>query len=137
MKGVDGVSIKHDGAYNSGGCLRKGLTPSDDPRTLAGTPHPILCVHPVTGKTTLYLGRRCNACVMGLSIPESEVLLDQLRAHAAHSEHSFAHRWRVGDALMRDNGCIMHRRDAFDAGVRRVMHRTQTKGHHKPRAAGQ
>ena len=134
-KRVAGLGIKHDGTYNSGGYLRKGLKPSDDPRTSAGTPHPILCVHPVTGKTTLYLGRRRNAYVMGLSVPESEALLDELWSHAAHPEYSFAHKWRVGDVLMWDNRSTMHRRDAFDASARRIMHRTQIKGRHRPRAA--
>ena len=132
---VAGLSIKHDGTYNSGGYLRKGLTASDDPRTSTGTPHPILCVHPVTGKTTLYLGRRRNAYVMGLPLEASEALLDALWVHAAHREHSFAHQWRVGDVLMWDNRCTMHRRDAFDASARRIMHRTQIKGKLKPRAA--
>ena len=133
---VKHLSIKHDGTYNSGGYLRKGLTASDDPRTSAGTPHPILCAHPLTGVPTLYLGRRRNAYVMGLSLEDSEALLDELWAHAARLENSFAHQWRVGDVLMWDNRSTMHRRDAFDAGTRRIMHRTQIKGRHKPRPAG-
>ena len=131
---VKNLSIKHDGTYNSGGYLRKGLTASDDPRTSAGTPHPILCAHPVTGVPTLYLGRRRNAYVMGLQLDQSEALLDELWAHAARPENSFAHKWRIGDVLMWDNRSTMHRRDAFDAGARRIMHRTQIKGRHKPRA---
>ena len=131
---VKHLSIKHDGTYNSGGYLRKGLTASDDPRTSAGTPHPILCAHPVTGVPTLYLGRRRNAYVMGLQLDQSEALLDELWAHAARPENSFAHKWRIGDVLMWDNRSTMHRRDAFDAGARRIMHRTQIKGRHKPRA---
>jgi alpha-ketoglutarate-dependent taurine dioxygenase len=35
--------------------------------------------------------------------------------------------WRVGDLVLWDNRCTMHRRDAFDPGARRVMHRTQIK----------
>jgi taurine dioxygenase len=34
----------------------------------------------------------------------------------------------VGDLILWDNRCVMHRRDAFDAATRRVMHRTQIKG---------
>ena len=33
-----------------------------------------------------------------------------------------------GDLLLWDNRCVMHRRDAFDANARRVMHRTQIRG---------
>jgi taurine dioxygenase len=34
----------------------------------------------------------------------------------------------VGDLLISDNRCAMHRRDAFDPGSRRLMYRTQIKG---------
>jgi taurine dioxygenase len=36
--------------------------------------------------------------------------------------------WRAGDILMWDNRCVMHRRDPFDAGARRIMHRVQCAG---------
>src|SRR5206468_9584811 len=44
------LRVKHDGTYNSGGYLRAGVTPSDDPRTAPGTLHPLVCVHPETGR---------------------------------------------------------------------------------------
>jgi taurine dioxygenase len=36
--------------------------------------------------------------------------------------------WKVGDLVIWDNRCAMHRRDAFDPESRRLMHRTQIKG---------
>lgn len=132
---VKDLSIKHDGTYNSGGYLRKGLKESGDPMTSAGTPHPIICEHPVTGVPTLYLGRRRNAYVMGLPLAESEALLNVLWAYAAQPQFCFAHKWRVGDLLMWDNRCTMHRRDPFDESSRRVMHRTQIKGRSVPKRA--
>jgi taurine dioxygenase len=39
------------------------------------------------------------------------------------------HRWQAGDLLMWNNLSVLHRRDPFDASSRRVMHRTQIKGH--------
>ena len=56
-----GLRVKHDGTYNSGGYVRAGVTPTDDPRTAPGTLHPLVCVHPETGRRHLYLGRRRNA----------------------------------------------------------------------------
>jgi taurine dioxygenase len=132
---VKHLSIKHDGTYNSGGYLRMGLKESSDPMTSVGTSHPIICEHPVTGVPTLYLGRRRNAYVTGLQIAESEALLDVLWAHATQPQFSFAHEWRVGDLLMWDNRCTMHRRDPFDDTSRRIMHRTQIKGHSVPKRA--
>jgi len=62
------------------------------------------------------LGRRLDA------------LLDELWAIATAEALCWRHQWRVGDVVMWDNRCVMHRRDAFDASARRVMHRTQIKG---------
>jgi taurine dioxygenase len=134
LERVRNLQIKHDGTYNSGGYLRKGLKDSADPVTSAGTPHPIVCAHPVTGRPVLYLGRRRNAYVMGLPLEESERLLDELWRYASLPANSYAHRWRVGDLLMWDNRSTMHRRDPFDANARRIMHRTQIKGRVAPRA---
>ena len=50
---VRGRRIKHDGTYNSGGYLRKGVTPSDDPHTAPGAWHPAVLRHPVTGAPSL------------------------------------------------------------------------------------
>ena len=69
---VAGLRVKHDGTYNSGGYVRQGVTPTDDPRTSPGTFHPLVSVHPETGRRGLYLGRRRNAYIEGLSLDESE-----------------------------------------------------------------
>jgi len=126
--------IKHDGTYNSGGYLRKGVTPSDDPHQAPGAWHPAVLRHPVTGAPSLYLGRRRNSYVEGLAPAESEALLDALWAHIEHPEFRYQHRWRVGDLLLWDNRSTMHRRDPFDNKTRRVMHRTQIKGKLAPSA---
>ena len=128
-----GLDIKHDGTYDSGGYVRKGLTASEDPRTSVGTPHPAIIEHPVSGKPALYLGRRRNAYVMGLDLAESERLLDQIWSYVETAV--YRHRWAVGDLVLWDNRTTMHRRDAFDPNARRIMHRTQIKGSSAPRRA--
>jgi taurine dioxygenase len=124
---VDGLRVKHDGTYNSGGYPRLGVTPTDDPRTSPGTFHPLVYVHPQTGRRSLYLGRRRNAFVEGLSLDESNALLDEVWAEATREPLTWRHQWQVGDLVLWDNRCTMHRRDAFDPSSRRVMHRTQIK----------
>ena len=128
------LMIKHDGTYNSGGYVRLGVTPTDDPRASPGAVHPLVCRHPESGRRGLYLGRRRNAYLMGLELAESEALLDQLWEHATKPELAWMHHWRVGDLVMWDNRCTMHRRDPFDNASRRVMHRTQIKGESRPAA---
>jgi len=133
LERVRSLDIKHDGTYDSGGNLRKGLAASDNPRTSVGTPHPIVIAHPVSGARALYLGRRRNAYIMGLELDESERLLDAL--WAAVESVVYRHRWAVGDLVLWDNRTTMHRRDAFDPNARRIMHRTQIKGSGAPQRA--
>jgi taurine dioxygenase len=129
---IDGLEIKHDGTYNSGGYVRQGVTPTDDPRTSPGALHPLVCTHPDTQRRMLYLGRRRNAYIAGLELAVSEALLDELWGYVARPEFAWEHVWRVGDLVLWDNRCTMHRRDAFDPGTRRIMHRTQVKGETRP-----
>ncbi len=129
---IAGLKIKHDGTYNSGGYVRQGVTPTDDPRTSPGAVHPLVCTHPDTGWRMLYLGRRRNAYLVGLELAESDALLDELWSFVDRPEFAWEHVWRVGDLVLWDNRCTMHRRDAFDPSSRRVMHRTQVKGEQRP-----
>ncbi|MBD5656672.1 MAG: TauD/TfdA family dioxygenase [Candidatus Eremiobacteraeota bacterium] len=125
---IAGRSIKHDASTNSAGEIRGGFENVSDPRTAPGAVHPIVRTHPVTGRKALFLGRRLNAYVVDMELAESEALLDELFAHAAREAFVWTQEWRVGDLVMWDNRCVMHRRDAFDADVRRLLHRTQVQG---------
>jgi taurine dioxygenase len=122
---VEQLRVKHDGTYNSGGYVREGVSPTDDPRHSPGTFHPLVYTHPETGRRGLYLGRRRNAYIEGLSLAESEALLDELWTFATGDELTWRQHWRAGDLVLWDNRSTMHRRDPFDPGARRVMHRTQ------------
>ena len=130
-----GRRVKHDGTYNSGGYVRQGVTATDDPRLAPGALHPLICRHPESGREMLYLGRRRNAWLEGLDLADSNALLDAIWAGIDAPEIGWRHRWRVGDLVLWDNRCTMHRRDAFDPASRRVMHRTQVKGVAPPAAA--
>jgi taurine dioxygenase len=131
---VAGLCIKHDGTYNSGGYLRQGVAATDDPRTSPGAVHPLVCTHPESGRRCLYLGRRRNAYLVGLDLAASEALLDELWSYVERPEFSWYNEWRVGDLVLWDNRCTMHRRDPFDPSARRIMHRTQIKGETRPSA---
>jgi taurine dioxygenase len=131
---IEGRMLKHDGTYNSGGYLRQGVTAVDDPLTSPGAWHPLVCTHPETKRRALYLGRRRNAYIQGLPLAESEALLDELWSIATREEFAWHNEWQVGDVVLWDNRCTMHRRDPFDPQSRRVMHRTQVKGETRPAA---
>jgi taurine dioxygenase len=129
---IAGLKIKHDGTYNSGGYVRQGVAPTDDPLTSPGAVHPLVCTHPATGRRMLYLGRRRNAYLLGLELAQSEALLDELWGFVERPQFAWEHVWRSGDLVLWDNRCTMHRRDAFDPSSRRIMHRTQVKGEQRP-----
>jgi len=129
---IEVLKLKHDGTYNSGGYVRQGVTAVDDPITSPGTIHPLICNHPETKRRMLYLGRRRNAYIDGFSLPHSESLLDQLWSYTAREEFTWHNEWRVGDLVLWDNRCTMHRRDPFDPNLRRIMHRTQVKSDTRP-----
>ena len=123
-----GLYLKHDASTNSAGYLRQGAKEVEDIMTSPGAVHPLVRRHPETGRDALFLGRRRHAYLPGLSVEDSEDLLDSLWAEACRPEFVYRHHWRAGDLLIWDNRCTMHRRDAFSPQDRRIMHRTQVKG---------
>lgn len=132
------LMIKHDLTYLSDGSLRRGYPHATDPVLVPGPFHPIVRTHPATGYNALYLGRRRNAYICGLELAESEALLNLLWAHASQEKFTWHHTWTPGDILIWDNRCLMHHRNPFDPGRRRIMHRLQFRGErpcHDPRAA--
>ena len=116
------ADIEADGAL--------AVTDFEDVESAPGPVHPLVRTHPESGRKALYLGRERNgayraACVPGMTRAESDRLLDELWAIAREEQFAWYHTWRVGDYLMWDNRCVMHRREQFNGELRRVMHRTQ------------
>jgi taurine dioxygenase len=129
---IEGLSVKNDTTYTAGGQLRAGFEPIKDLRKSPGAIHPIIRTHPETGRNALNLGRRLNACIPELELEESERLLDELWAHATQDFLGWHHKWHVGDVVIWDNRCAMHRRDNFDPHSHRVMHRAQAQEPTRP-----
>lgn len=126
---IDGLYTKQDSSRNSAGVLRQGVRKPETLEDVPGPDHPLVRVHPVTGRKALYLGRRRvfpSQYVIGWSREDSEALLDLLWAHATQDSFKWTHGpWRPGDMVLWDNRCVMHYRDAHAGTHRRVMHRTQ------------
>ena len=97
----------------------------DDPRDAPGSIHPIIRIHEETGNETLYLGRREWAYIPGLSLTESEALLDELWSYAALAQNVWQQTWQPDDLVVWDNRRVLHRRDDFDNNARRLMKRCQ------------
>jgi len=125
---VDGKSAHQDGTYDSAGAPQRAVKVAGVRKESPHARHPLMRRHPDTDRTVLYLGRRPKQYVVGLDPEESEELLDALWAHATQPKYVWAHEWRVGDLIVWDNRCVMHRRNAFPAHSHRTMHRTQVTG---------
>ncbi len=127
-RAIEGKTCIHDSSRNSAGELRQGYQRTMDVTRTPGAVHPLVRLHPVTKRKALFLGRRPGAYIHGLPVDQSEKLLDVVWAHATKPEFAWYQKWRIGDLVLWDNRCVMHRRDAFDESLRRLMHRTQIVG---------
>ena len=125
---IEGRKLNHPVTHDSGGKPRKGFENVTDVSQAPGVVHPLVRTHAESKRKALFLGRRLNAWIVGLPVPESERLLDRLWAHVNQDRFVWRQDWQVGDLIIWDNRCAMHRRDAFDATSRRLLHRTQIKG---------
>ena len=125
---INGRFCKHDPSLSSTGEKRKDFDEVTDVSKSLGPEHPLVRTHPETKQKSLFLGRRPNAYIVGLSIGESEDLLDRLWAHMKQQTCVYEHVWQTGDILLWDNRAVMHRRDSFDDQQRRLMHKTVLKG---------
>lgn len=124
-----GLRTKQDSSRNSAGVLRPGVKQPETREDVQGPDHPLVRLHPVTGRKALYLGRRRvfpSQYVIGWGHEESEALLDELWAHATQDKFVWSHdSWRPGDMLLWDNRCTLHHRSPHDGLHRRILHRTQ------------
>lgn len=90
--------------------------------------HPVVRVHPDTGRKALYLGLRTRGFV-GYTEEESAPILGFLNAHATSEEFVYRHRWSVNDLVLWDNRCLLHVALAdFDQTKTRHMTRTSILG---------
>ena len=88
---------------------------------------PIIKTHPETGRKSIYTGRHAYG-IPGLSPEESEALLTQLLEDACQPPRVYRHTWTVGDLVVWDNRCLMHRACPFDERHPRVLRGTRIAG---------
>lgn len=91
--------------------------------------HPLVRTHPETERKALYLNSNRLDHIVGIDRAESDELLDYLANWVNQERFQYRHDWSVGDAVVWDNRCTLHR-VSYDSppGDRRVMLRVVTKG---------
>ena len=132
---IKGRSCKHDATRNSAGQLRAGFDENYDNESRPGAIHPLVIRHHATGKESLYVGRRPNAWIIGLSDEESDQLLDDIWQHIENGPDHWAQQWQPKDIVIWDNRYTLHMRGDLDPAQDRLMHRTQIQDESAPAAA--
>ena len=87
----------------------------------------IVKVHPETGRKSIYTGRHAYG-VSGMSDEESEALLTRLLEDACQPPRTYLHRWDVGDTVVWDNRCMMHRARPYDPSYPRTLRGSRIAG---------
>jgi taurine dioxygenase len=90
--------------------------------------HPLVRVHPSTGKKALFVNIHRAIGVDGLGEEEALSLLDSLYNHATKPEFVYQHKWCNGDLLVWNNPTTMHCATSIDDTEERLLYRILTKG---------
>ena len=120
---LEGLVAEHSIWYSRS--LRGGYVPSDEERA-ARPParHPLVRRHPGSGRKALFIASHASH-VVGWQHEEGRALLDELLAFATEPRFVYRHKWQVGDLVIWDNRCTLHRASPFDSNdYMRELHRT-------------
>ena len=123
--------LVHDISRNSAGHVRPGLTLPQTWEDVQGPAHPLVIVHPQTGRKALHLGRKQPAptsYIYELPTVEGHALLEYLWHHAITTAVWTHDSWRPGDLVIWDNLATMHQRSSVDPTQRREMLRVLLRG---------
>jgi alpha-ketoglutarate-dependent taurine dioxygenase len=88
---------------------------------------PLVKLHPVTGRPALFIGKHAYA-VEGMNPDESQAFLDRLMDEACQPPRTYEHHWSVGDVVIWDNRCVLHRARPFDPSEPRKLEHVRVAG---------
>ncbi|MGW5100804.1 TauD/TfdA dioxygenase family protein [Streptomyces sp. NPDC004100] len=131
---LDTLTAVHDGNRAFGYYLaqrRQGqgnLWDGEVVTELVPVEHPVVRVHPESGRKGLFVNPGFTSHIAGVSEYESRGLLDILYAHLTKPEHIVRHRWRAGDVALWDNRSTAHYANRDYGDQHRVMHRITLAG---------
>jgi len=109
---LQGLVARHSIATSRKRTGLVSFSPEDEAR-LAPVPQLMVRTIPQNGRRSLYLASHIGS-IDGISLQDSENLLEQLINHATQRQFVYTHRWREGDLVMWDNRCTMHRGTEYD-----------------------
>lgn len=126
---IAGLQAVHDRNFRYAALYpnRAPLTPEQVAKVPPST-HPLVRVHPVTGRKALFLAKDVVSHIVGLPADESRALIDELEAFATQPRFVYSHRWQAGDLIVWDNRSTLHRATPYDNRHTRTLHRVQVRG---------
>jgi alpha-ketoglutarate-dependent 2,4-dichlorophenoxyacetate dioxygenase len=95
---------------------------------------PLVRTHPGSKRKLLFVGVHATH-IVGMHVGEGRLLLAELLEHATQREFVYRHPWRVGDLVMWDNRCVLHRGRRYDYTQRRELRRVSTEDAPLPSSA--
>ena len=90
--------------------------------------HPVVRVHPATGRPALYVNEGFTVGIVGMAEAEARALLAELFEFSTQAAFTYRHRWRKGDLLFWDNRSVVHSATPYDPQTVRHLHRTTVAG---------
>jgi alpha-ketoglutarate-dependent 2,4-dichlorophenoxyacetate dioxygenase len=94
---------------------RGGYVPTEEERTSYPTArHKLVRRHPGSARNALYIASYASH-IVGMPVEEGQALLAELIEFATQPQFVYRHKWKVGDLVMWDNRCTMHRATPFAA----------------------
>lgn len=85
--------------------------------------HPMVRVHPETGRKALFVNRGYTVGIEGMNATESDALLHELFELQTMPELVYRHRWQAGMVIIWDNRCLVHAATGGYEGYRRLLNR--------------
>ena len=106
-----------------------GYSPEDRKRYPGGIRHPLVRIHPETGRHALYFHVSKSQGIEGMPDEEVRPYLESLLERTIKPRHTYRHRWRQGDLVICDNRAAMHRVHAnYHADDLRLLWRVIIRG---------
>jgi len=86
--------------------------------------HPLFTTHPISGRVAIFLSTpdRCPA-ISGIEAETAQRIVKLLYQHSIRHRRVYVHRWQLGDILVWDNRCTMHRAERVQTVGDRLLHR--------------
>lgn len=128
---IDGLVVRHhygnrDDLDKSSRTVASVLT-GDQEAKMTWVRHPLVRVHPVTGRKALYAVSGSSFGIDGMPDDEGVALLDELKAHALQPKYQLAVKYGVGDVVIWDNQSIVHSATLTDPDDPRTLWRITVK----------